>query len=122
MNKPVVLPDWLRACSSKSLGQDDPDIDFRMLSDPRDMASGELKELEAFRIGFVRAAVAAKTSRRGAGRFFPADTRPAFAELLRFLKATRNAAITAVAAPLMDVSKRGAREDHGLCRRHRIHR
>ena len=72
------------------------DIDFRMLSDPRDMA--RLKE--AFRIG-VRAMTAAKQ----AGvvlDVFPSGYSPRIRELTR--PGTRNAAITAVAAPLMDRS------------------
>jgi 5-(hydroxymethyl)furfural/furfural oxidase len=72
------------------------DIDFRMLSDPRDMA--RLKE--AFRIG-VRAMTAAKA----AGvvlDVFPSGYSPRIRELTR--PSTRNAAITAVAAPLMDRS------------------
>ena len=72
------------------------DIDFRMLSDPRDMA--RLKE--AFRIG-VRAMTAAKQ----AGvvlDVFPSGYSPRIRELTR--PSTRNAAITAVAAPLMDHS------------------
>ena len=72
------------------------DIDFRMLSDPRDMA--RLKE--AFRIG-VRAMNAAKL----AGvvlDVFPSGYSPRIRELTR--PSTRNAAITAVAAPLMDRS------------------
>ena len=72
------------------------EIDFRMLSDPRDMA--RLKE--AFRIG-VRAMTAAKQ----AGvvlDVFPSGYSPRIRELTR--PSTRNAAITAVAAPLMDRS------------------
>ena len=70
------------------------EIDFRMLSDPRDMA--RLKQ--AFRIG-VRAMTAAKQ----AGvvlDVFPSGYSPRIRELTR--PSTRNAAITAVAAPLMD--------------------
>ncbi len=70
------------------------EIDFRMLSDPRDMV--RLKE--AFRIG-VRAMMAAKQ----AGvvlDVFPSGYSPRIRELTR--PSTRNAAITAVAAPLMD--------------------
>jgi 5-(hydroxymethyl)furfural/furfural oxidase len=70
------------------------EIDFRMLSDPRDMV--RLKE--AFRIG-VRAMMAAKQ----AGvvlDVFPSGYSPRIRELTR--PGTRNAAITAVAAPLMD--------------------
>jgi 5-(hydroxymethyl)furfural/furfural oxidase len=70
------------------------EIDFRMLSDPRDMV--RLKE--AFRIG-VRAMLAAKQ----AGvvlDVFPSGYSPRIRELTR--PSTRNAAITAVAAPLMD--------------------
>jgi 5-(hydroxymethyl)furfural/furfural oxidase len=72
------------------------DIDFRMLSDPRDMA--RLKE--GFRIG-VRAMTAAKK----AGvvlEVFPSGYSPRIRELLR--PTTRNAAIAGVAAPLMDAS------------------
>jgi 5-(hydroxymethyl)furfural/furfural oxidase len=72
------------------------DIDFRMLSDPRDMA--RLKE--AFRIG-VRAMTAAQ--RAGVVLdVFPSGYSPRIRELTRPGK--RNAAITAVAAPLMDRS------------------
>lgn len=72
------------------------DIDFRMLSDPRDMV--RLKE--AFRIG-VRAMTAAK--RAGVVlEVFPSGYSPRIRELIR--PSTRNAAITAVAAPLMDAS------------------
>jgi 5-(hydroxymethyl)furfural/furfural oxidase len=70
------------------------DIDFRMLSDPRDMV--RLKE--AFRIG-VRAMKAAQQ----AGvvlDVFPSGYSPRVRELTR--PSTRNAVITAVAAPLMD--------------------
>ena len=70
------------------------DIDFRMLSDPRDMARLKL----AFRIG-VRAMLAAKY----AGvvlDVFPSGYSPRIRELTR--PGTRNAVITAVAAPLMD--------------------
>ncbi len=70
------------------------EIDFRMLSDPRDMV--RLKE--AFRIG-VRAMMAAKQ----AGvvlDVFPSGYSPRIRELTR--PSTRNAAITAVVAPLMD--------------------
>jgi 5-(hydroxymethyl)furfural/furfural oxidase len=72
------------------------EIDFRMLSDPRDMA--RLKQ--AFRIG-VRAMTAAKQ----AGvvlDVFPSGYSPRIRELMRPGK--RNAVITAVAAPLMDRS------------------
>ena len=72
------------------------DIDFRMLSDPRDMA--RLKE--AFRIG-----VRAMTMAKKAGvvlDVFPSGYSPRIRELTR--PSTRNAAITAVAAPLMDRS------------------
>jgi 5-(hydroxymethyl)furfural/furfural oxidase len=72
------------------------DIDFRMLSDPRDMA--RLKQ--AFRIG-VRAMNTAKQA--GAVLdVFPSGYSPRIRELTRPGK--RNAAITAVAAPLMDAS------------------
>jgi 5-(hydroxymethyl)furfural/furfural oxidase len=70
------------------------EIDFRMLSDPRDMA--RLKQ--AFRIG-VRAMNAAKQ----AGTVldvFPSGYSPRIRELTR--PSMRNAVITAVAAPLMD--------------------
>jgi 5-(hydroxymethyl)furfural/furfural oxidase len=72
------------------------EIDFRMLSDPRDMA--RLKE--AFRIG-----VRAMTAARQAGvvvDVFPSGYSPRIRELTR--PSTRNAAITAVAASLMDRS------------------
>jgi 5-(hydroxymethyl)furfural/furfural oxidase len=70
------------------------EIDFRMLSDPRDMA--RLKQ--AFRIG-----VCAMTAAKKAGvvlDVFPSGYSPRVRELTRPSK--RNAAITAVAAPLMD--------------------
>lgn len=72
------------------------EIDFRMLSDPRDMA--RLKQ--AYRIG-VRAMMAAKQ----AGvvmDVFPSGYSPRIRELTRPSK--RNAVITALAAPLMDAS------------------
>ena len=72
------------------------DIDFRMLSDPRDMA--RLKQ--AFRIG-VRAMNAAK-AKGVVLDVFPSGYSPRMRELQR--PGTRNAVITALAAPLMDVS------------------
>ena len=70
------------------------DIDFRMLSDARDMA--RLKA--GFRLG-VRAMLAAKQP--GAVLdVFPSGYSPRIRELTR--PSTRNAAITAIAAPLMD--------------------
>jgi 5-(hydroxymethyl)furfural/furfural oxidase len=72
------------------------DIDFRMLSDPRDMA--RLKE--GFRIG-VRAMTAAKKS-GVVLEVFPSGYSPRIRELLR--PSTRNAAIAGMAAPLMDAS------------------
>jgi 5-(hydroxymethyl)furfural/furfural oxidase len=71
-------------------------IDFRMLSDPRDMA--RLKE--AFRIG-VRAMTAAKQAGTVLD-IFPSGYSPRIRELTR--PSTRNALITAFAAPLMDGS------------------
>ena len=90
------------------------DIDFRMLSDPRDMA--RLKE--AFRIG-VRAMTAAKQ----AGvvlDVFPSGYSPRIRELTR--PSTRNAVITAVAAPLMDRSDIIRKKIMTLCGRHRAFR
>jgi 5-(hydroxymethyl)furfural/furfural oxidase len=72
------------------------EIDFRMLSDPRDMA--RLKE--AFRIG-VRAMTAAKQAGTVLD-IFPSGYSPRIRELTR--PSTRNALITAFAAPLMDGS------------------
>jgi len=72
------------------------DIDFRMLSDPRDM--GRLKA--GFRMG-VRAMLAAKQ----AGvvlDIFPSGFSPRIRELTR--PTHRNAVMTAIAAPLMDRS------------------
>ena len=77
------------------------DIDFRMLSDARDMA--RLKQ--AFRIG-VRAMNAAK-AKGVVLDVFPSGYSPRMRELQR--PGTRNAVITALAAPLMDVST-GARQ------------
>jgi 5-(hydroxymethyl)furfural/furfural oxidase len=73
------------------------EIDFRMLSDPRDMA--RLKE--AFRIG-----VHAMTAAKDAGvvlDVFPSGYSPRIRELTR--PSTRNGMITAMAAPLMDRSE-----------------
>src|SRR5690348_3876440 len=77
------------------------DIDFRMLSDPRDMA--RLKQ--AFRIG-VRAMNAAK-AKGVVLDVFPSGYSPRMRELQR--PGTRNAVITAMAAPLMDLIT-GARQ------------
>jgi len=81
----------VRLSSSPDKGSE---IDFRMLSDPRDM----LRLKQAFRIG-VRAMNAAKQA--GAVLdVFPSGYSPRVRELTR--PSLRNAAITAVAAPLMD--------------------
>jgi len=77
------------------------DIDFRMLSDARDMA--RLKQ--AFRIG-VRAMNAAK-AKGVVLDVFPSGYSPRMRELQR--PGTRNAVITAMAAPLMDLNI-GARQ------------
>ncbi len=72
------------------------DIDFRMLSDPRDM--GRLKA--GFRMG-VRAMLAAK--QQGAVLdIFPSGFSPRIRELTRPIRC--NAVMTAIAAPLMDRS------------------
>jgi 5-(hydroxymethyl)furfural/furfural oxidase len=72
------------------------DIDFRVLSDPRDMA--RLKA--GFRVG-VRAMLAAK--QQGAVLdIFPSGFSPRIRELTRPTR--RNAVMTAIAAPLMDRS------------------
>ena len=90
------------------------DIDFRMLSDPRDMA--RLKE--AFRIG-VRAMMAAKQI-GVVLEVFPSGYSPRIRELTAPEHAQRRDHSGGRAAD--GCQQRGPQEDHGLCRRHRIHR